>query len=292
MILFLGGLALLVNSCKKTDAPLTPSSTPEPGFKVPQGNHDYDARIVDYYNRFGTYILYKFSQQDINWTVPSTTTAFLPYTSVPADTLYINPELDLLQNTFFKYYADSTLKSHLPLKFFLCSSLIYNKLQVNAFLLTINNTYLGGYQSFAVGGVNSSISTINPAVYRGDVNFSFLKMMDVQLKIPRSSIFLAASDYTTAVSGTQADRYKRGFLGSTTGLTPASTDWQSYIQAIVYNPYSFLTDPNTTATDVTARGILTAVKDPTGLIRKKYAAMIAFYKQQYNIDLQAIGNGQ
>ncbi|WP_316834248.1 putative zinc-binding metallopeptidase [Pedobacter nutrimenti] len=288
LLMLLGGFVLLITSCRKTEATLTPSTTPEPGFKIPQGNHDYDQRIVSYYNRWGTYVLYKFSQQDIAWQV-STNDKF--YTTVPADTLYINQQLDLIEKTFFRYYADSTLKKYLPTKFFLCSSLASNNTQRNAYLIPFSNGNFGGIGSFAVNGGNSAVSTINPAVYRGDVNFSFLKMMDLQFKMLESNVFIGLSDYTTAITGTQADRYIRGFLGVTSAVPAPSQDWQSYIQAIVSNSYAFLTDPNTTATDATNRGILSPVKDVNGLVNRKYNAIIAFYKTQYHIDLQVIGNG-
>jgi len=288
MLLLLGGFAVLANSCTKKEAVLTPTTTPEPGFKIPQGNHDYDQRIVSYYNRWGTYVLYKFSQQDIAWQV---TKNDIIYTSVPADTLYINQQLNLIESTFFKYYADSTLRKYLPAKFFLCSSLIFSKVQRNAYMLPFTNGNFGGVGSFAASGGNSTISTIDPAVYRADLNFSFLKMMDLQFKMSESTVFLGTSDYTTAITGTQADRYKRGFLGVTSAVPASSVDWQSYIQAIVSNSYAFLTDPNTTAADVSNRGILSPVKDVNGLVKRKYDAMIAYYKTQYNIDLQAIGNG-
>jgi hypothetical protein len=292
ILLFLGVLLLLANACKKTEAPLTATTTPEQGFKVPQGNHDYDQRIVNYYNKWGTYVLYKFTQQDITFQISGYDTRYI---SVPADTNYINPQLDLLETTFFKYYADSTLKKYLPVKFFLCSSLTYSKKQTNAYLIPFNNGNFGGYESFAVNGGNSTVSTINKALYRADVNFSFLKMMDLQFKMQESDLFLTLSDYLTAlpVPSTQADRYQRGWLavGTTSGLTVGSLDWQAYILAIVSNPYSYLTDPATTATDVTNKGILSPVKDVSGVIKRKYDAIISHYKTMYNIDLQNIGNG-
>ncbi|MCZ4245043.1 hypothetical protein [Pedobacter punctiformis] len=310
MLSSLGLLLLLINACKKNEAPLTPSDTPEFGYTLPQGNHDYDQRILGYYNRWGTYVLYKFTQQDITFQLNDYDKN---YKTVPADGAYINPQLDLLESTFFKYYSDSTLRKYLPTKFFLCSSLLSGTTSVNAYLTNLANTYQGGFQSFAANGGSSTVSTINKTIYRSDLNFSFLRKMDMDFKIPESPLFLSLSDYTSNVlaptltqpitSPTLADWYKRGFLGGplyTKPISPdfilkvplASSDWQSYIQAIVSNPYSYLTDPTTTATDATAKGILSPIKDTNGLIKRKYDAIVAHYKMLYNIDLQAIGNGQ
>src|ERR1035437_3706991 len=53
-------------SCKK-EAPLTPS-TEKIGYVVPQGNNDYDATIVNFYNTYGKYLLYNFTDKDTYWT--------------------------------------------------------------------------------------------------------------------------------------------------------------------------------------------------------------------------------
>lgn len=291
MVMYLGISLLLLNACKKKEVDLIPTEEPEPGFKLPQGSNDYDQRIMGYYQRWGTYVLYKFSKQDIDWRVTGYDTY---YKSVPALENYINPQLDLLENTFFKYYADSTLKKYLPVKVFLCSSLMAGTVttQVDAYLLSLANTNIGGYQSFAVNGANANVLAINKTLFRANINFSFLRMMDVTAKMEKSITFFTLTDYATPVTGsTVADRYKRGFLGSTATLPSFATDWHAYIQAIVANPYSYLTDVNTTAADVTAKGILSPVKDPNGLIKRKYDAILKFYKDRYNIDLQRIGDG-
>jgi hypothetical protein len=292
LFLSLGILLLLVNACKKTEATLTPTTTPEPGFKLPQGNNDYDQRIMEYYNKWGTYVLYKFTKQDITYQIAGYDKL---YVSAPADPNYINPQLDLLESTFFKYYSDSTLRKYLPVKFFLCSSLTYSNAQVNGYLLPFANGNLGGFESFAANGGNSTVSAINKVTYRSDINFSFLKMMDQQSRIQKSTAFISMTDYLTAFpttpAATQADRYKRGFLATTVGVTNVTDDWKSFIQVVISNPYSYLIDPATTATDVSAKGILSSVKDPTGIIKRKYDAMIKQYKDGYGIDLQRIGNG-
>ncbi|WP_316838660.1 hypothetical protein [Pedobacter gandavensis] len=293
LILSLSIMLFLTNGCKKTEDKLTATEFPEPGFQLPQGNNDYDQRIMDYFQRWDSYVLYKFSQQDINWRITGYDNF---YKSAPAIPDYINAQLDLLESTFFKYYSDGTLKQFLPRKVFLCSSLgtgTTTITQVDTYLLPFGNGKFGGYQSFALNGGNAGVSSINKAVYRGNVNFSFLKMMDLEGKMKRSDVFTGISDYTNPIAGTtQADRYKRGFLVLPVGLPEILQDWQGFIQLIVSNPYTYLTDPATTASDVTAKGILSPVKDANGLIKRKYDAMISFYKQQYDIDLQAIGDGK
>lgn len=293
VILSLSITLFLTNGCKKTEAQLTATEFPEPGFQLPQGDHDYDQRIMDYFKRWDSFVLYKFTQQDINWRVTDYANY---YKSAPALPDYINPQLDLLESTFFKYYSDATLKQFLPRKVFLCSLLgtgTTTITPVDAYLLTMTNGNFGGYQSFAVNGGNADVAAINKAVYRANVNFSFLKMMDLEGKMKRSDAFTGISDYATVISGgTQADRYKRGFLALPANLPTMTLDWQAFMLLVVSNPYAYLTDPATTAADGTSKGVLSPVKDVNGLIKRKYDAMISFYKQQYGIDLQAIGEGK
>lgn len=51
--------------CSDDDEKLTPSDIAEYELKIPQGNHDYDTKIVDFYNRTGVYVLYKYSDAEI-----------------------------------------------------------------------------------------------------------------------------------------------------------------------------------------------------------------------------------
>ncbi|MBK7098884.1 MAG: hypothetical protein IPH58_11620 [Sphingobacteriales bacterium] len=92
----------------------------------------------------------------------------------------------------------------------------------------------------------------------------------------------------------QEERYKRGFIASTgyTNTPGVQADWYNYLEAILKNPYSYLTSAiGITSNDNTYQGILSPIKDSNGLIRKKYDAIISHYKTKYNIDLQRIGNG-
>ena len=295
----IGCLSFLWMSCNK-EAALTNSGYKEYGYIVPQGNHPYDQRIVNYYNKWGIAVLYNFTQQDINWKISGYDAT---YKSVPADTNYISNQLDLIDTTFFRFYQDSTLKQYLPLKVFLCSSLMYLTTWVDAYgLNSTTSTTLGGYQSFPINWGSSRITHLvsgtandSAVVLRGNINFSFLKVALINGTMVMSPNFAPYSDYTTALVATNnAPRYKRGFLGVTssyTSLPSAPSDWYYYIQAAVSNTYANLTSTATTSADATYKGILSSVKDSSGLINQKYNFVVNYYKTRYNIDLQKIGNG-
>lgn len=291
-------LTVLVIACTKKEAPLSPSERNEFGFALPEGNSSYAQRIREYNKRFGVYMLYNFTSKEAYWTITKWDSM---YRVKPADSNFVDKQLDLLDSTFFRYYADSTLKKYLPAKFLLCSSIQNNGVgaQLDGHLTSTSTTgYI--YETFLANWGSSRILNIkgvkdSAVLFRSNINWGFLRLLDLKLKTSRSDLFLASTDYTTAFpNNTQAQRYKRGFLYTTNTTSPpsATTDWSNFIQAAVQNPYSYLTDskginPNT----ATYQGILTPVKDSSGLIRKKYDEITNFYKTNYNIDLQRIGNG-
>ncbi|MCX2452196.1 hypothetical protein OQX61_13060 [Pedobacter sp. PLR] len=306
-LLFIGFTFLM--ACKKEKEVIIPTETPEKTWVLPQGDHPFDQRIQSYYDRFGTFLLYKFTEQDVYWNIG---TNIQNYRTVPADETYIPEQLDLLDNTFFSNYQDSTLRKYLPIKMFLCSSVRLGTTnpEVNAFLIgsneaaTITGTTMGGYQSFAVNWGRKAVLRIKTpidsvTIFKNDVNFSFLKMGNITGKMGKSVDFLTSSDYTTILPATPAvptagtpvvERYKRGFIGVGTTIPTPNSDWYAYLRAITSTPYEDLTNNTTPITDATYKGMLNGLKDPNGLIKKKYNLMINFYKRQYNIDLQAIGN--
>lgn len=56
--------ALVWGGCYDEDA-LAPTLEPEPVIQFPQGDHDYDTRIMDWYTRCGFYILYKYEPREL-----------------------------------------------------------------------------------------------------------------------------------------------------------------------------------------------------------------------------------
>ncbi len=290
---------LLLAACVKKESKLTPSSINEFGYKLLQGNNSYDQRIMDYYNRYGVYMLYKFTPKDSYWAVTKWDSA---YRMVPADSDYVDRQLDLIDTTFFRYYQDSTLRKYLPVKFLLCSSIRFNGAgaQLDGYLTTTSTTGWI-YETFISNWGSSRILNIrgvrdSAVLFRSNMNYGFLRLMDLKSKMSRSDVFIGSSDYSTAIiNTTQAQRYKRGFLSTSASTTPPSsqTDWLNYIQAIVQNPYTYLTSTSGINSNTTTyQGILTPVKDSSGLIRKKYEEITNYYKTNYNIDLQRIGDGR
>ena len=63
LIIILG--LFLWTGCNDDDEKLTPSTEPEFRYVLPQGDHDYDTKIVSWYEDCGIYFLYKFENKDV-----------------------------------------------------------------------------------------------------------------------------------------------------------------------------------------------------------------------------------
>ncbi len=280
-------------SCDKEDT-LTPTETPELGYAVPQGNHDYDQRIVDWSERCNSFILYKFKLKDLYWTVngwigseEDSKSPLYPYTAglvaEVADENYVGQQLDLLEKSFLNLYPDTMLMRCLPIKLLLCSQLDW---RTTAGKSTFYNTY-SSYDCLTFNWGNADVLTMTPAqkaTFKIDVNLAFFKRLLANGKILASAEFYEGMVYTPTV--TNQNMYSRGFVYRGTKM---ENDAEFYIQAIISTSYEDLT-AEYPATDYTFKGILNPTKDVNGLIRKRYDILVNHMKEAYGIDLQAIGN--
>ena len=77
----------LWTGCNDDDETLVPSTEPEFRYVLPQGNHDYDTKIVNWYEDCGFYILYKYEDKDVFYNEN------MPWAGFVQDTLRINVTL-------------------------------------------------------------------------------------------------------------------------------------------------------------------------------------------------------
>jgi len=297
-------LTVALFSCTKKEAALTASEGNQ-GYTVPQGSNDYDTTIVNFYNKYGTYLLYNFTDKDTYWTpngwknaTPSTTTAGLwsaGYEVTKADPLYIKKQLNLLDSNWFRFYSDKFLNEFLPVKIMLCSKVdsVYP-----IFVFTTPITYNKGvkavaawynYDNICVNNGRSVIDSMTAAdkkVYLAKANLIFAQSIIGRNLVKANTTFANIANYTTTIN-TTALRYAQGIINHTTS-TPDG-DWGAYILAMVSTSETNL-NVSTANTDATFKGILNATKDVNGKIRSRYNLVRNYYITNYNVDLQAVGN--
>jgi hypothetical protein len=294
-------LGIIFTSCSKEDA-LTASTLPEKvvnaGY-LPQGESEYDNRIMEYYRKYNTVMLYKYDEKefwwnvtrDLRWTYDSTTnrtTTFfngVAYTAAPAVEPYVGEQLTLIERKFFTYFPDAFLKAALPTKILLFSNLREIPYSFDGQPTNSNTKFKNALFALYYIGINrgnADVRTMTAAQadsFKLELCYGFIETWC------RERGYIAFDDQFFTVSTykptTESSMYSEGFLNV---LSQESIiDWQSYIKAIVGNSYATLTASG-------QNGILHPSKDVSGKIRKKYDIMVAHFLRKYGIDLQAIGN--
>jgi hypothetical protein len=299
-------LAALFTGCKKEEDNPVPSGIIDT-YTLPQGNHAFDQTILNYYQKYGSYLLYQFNDRDAYWTptgwkkpVASTTAVGFWSTGVdilPSDTNYIAAQLDLIQQKWFSYYSDKFLKQFLPVKILLCSKLdsIYTSYVFSPSGLTYvkNAKTIPAYYSYdniTVNYGNAAVNTMtaeDKRIFLAKVNLVFIQNIIGRSLTAPVATFTNSADYVTTMT-TIAQAYGKGIISGYFSPT-ALADWNAYITAMVTLSEDDL-NASVANTDATAMGILNATKDTNGKIRQRYTIVRNYFINEYQVDLQKIGN--
>lgn len=323
-LIFIG----LVLQCCYDDEKLTPSGD-EPVLSekdLPQGNHDYDNKIMEWWNNYNLLTFYRFNDKEFWWT-PTADIRPQPapgteggtsrgYEGTQADTNYVGNLVDMLEKEFFAYYPQEYLKYRMPKKFLLMGELTFTPPSLldpeHAPKYRIY-THVG-YDRIAINMANEDILKMTAdsiQAFREELHSNFL-LWQVDFGFIENSpefftITTYGKSYTFSSEITIRNFYGDGFINANSQTS--TNDWKAFISAIVTHTYEELTGEIDPSIFVNGRfnakkwesadqclGMLN--KDPqkgwdkSGKINEKYDIIIKYFKQKYNLDLQAIGNGQ
>lgn len=281
-------------SCYDEDK-LAPTETPEFNYTLPQGNHDYDTKIVDWNERCGFYILYKFEPRDIYWNIRTwletgvTEIAGNKFVATPADEAYVGRLLDVFERRFLSFYPDTMLRRCMPLKVLLCSDF-----REDFYGTPVEQNFRLGLDFMALNGANENFQIKTPHqidLMKDTMNLSFIYRLTENKKIVIPEEFFSISSYQEKPVA-EEEMYGWGYLSSTSYYPKdKNDDWKEYLKAIIKNPHDYLkAEPEDG--DTSFKGILHEKKDVNKKIRQKYDILIRYFKEMYGIDLQAIGNSK
>lgn len=290
ILLLLAAWTALFTACGNDDD-TSPFDGREPVLSenvLPQGNHDYDQTILEWHRRFGTLPLYRFDEKDWYWGVTSDIRIYYDekadkdyggYLVVPADERYVGQQLQLIEDQVLKYLPDEFLRQMLPMKLLLASDIQHDpaamKGKVPESQYTHPNT-LAGYDYVAFSGGSAHVAEMTQAeqaAYKGDGIMLVMGYAIDNGKIGVPQDFAALSDYA-ANFATAAAAYANGLL-SQYGSSPTH-DLKQYIKLM---------------TTTSSERIEAQYLNSYPLIKQKYEIVEDYFKKQYDIDLQAIGNG-
>lgn len=257
-------------------------------YELPQGKSDADDRIVDYYEQFGTYILYDFSSVDYYYGMSTRFQFNLP------DPVYVGDMLDLLEEIWFDFYPEEFNKQYMPYKLMLTEYTQepwgdgYNQLFAVA---GTNPAYC-----YSIGFCTDTLQKLKPETkvyFKNEIQRRL--WMDWVKRIELPEEFFAVSDYSTRVMAYDPndENYarKRGFVadyvygydnewsGSYVGNTSYDIeviheyDARAYLTRMAAHPYADW------ASDL-----------EYPLVKQKYDILNAWLVEHYGIHLQDVGN--
>ncbi|MHA4809364.1 hypothetical protein ACX0G9_14725 [Flavitalea flava] len=278
---------VILSSCYKSPV-LTPG-TANILYALPQGNQPYDKDIVDFYNTYGTFILYKWTAADFGYGVTNAV-FFNQIQAFPADTNYIQQGLHFLHANLLDVYPIAFVKQTIPWRILLAGEIdsiaVINSNTVYApptydTTHNISVTAVSGQHQITLGQVDSIMPLLTPAQVakaRGWLNRAYWQQAISNKVVEMPPSFDAVTNYAILNS---SNHLRLGALYyRTDGSTnDATSDFLDYIQMITSTPFQQISDT-----------WFTPQTDTNGLIRIKYNIIVQYYQANFGIDLQAIGD--
>ncbi len=302
--------SLILSSCVKEEEELAPSNI-ESGYTVPQGEHDFDDDIVDFYDKYGSYLLYEFTEKDAYWT-PSAwqngaetsedEEGSVGFIIEMPNVDYVDQELTLLNDTWFNYYSDEFLKEFLPIKILLCSNvgevgyswdanwnLVYVASPISAYY---------NYDNICVNYTSEEIETLtddDKTSIAFDLNHVFVESIIGQEKLTITSEFENSANYNNASSlYNNTDLWGIGIFQPYYDAS-AENDWGIFLTMMMCYSEEYLNREVSSVSEwdyeeTSWEGIFSSQKDINGLLKERYNMVRQYYIDNYNMDLQTVGN--
>ena len=298
------GSTVLMLSCNKDKNPTHVSEKSTTRYQLPQGNASFDNDILNFFQKYDSYILYKFSDVDFNYQfsynlanppVGSGNAVVGPVVMRGGDSIAIQSALDFMNTYWFSFYPEDFKKKYLPQKILLAGLIyttrysgnpkIYDTPRVNPYTIPIE-----GVDHITLPKIDTAFNSYPLAsklLLKAKLNSLFLKHLmypvinTIPALVPAPAEFFKVSDYSLGVI-TSVQKYKYGFDTLMAGKAPTPiVDMVGFLDSICAKPKA----------DLDAY-MLNPKVDSLGLTRKKYDLLVNYFKSNYNVDIQAIGNKQ
>ena len=283
IVLLVWGIFLC--SCSK-DVALGPDVEFERDYVLPQGGDaESDERIVELYERYGSYFLYDFTVADLNWNQVANSTLYKLALGEPK---YAIDMLNLLDEVWLKFYPEEFLKKNLPYRVFMADT-VYSVLSYRDRPEICVKT---GDNSLAFGYMNKDTKNKTAAEkleLKNTVQSLFFDLLQVRKVITIPEEFYKISDYSTKASRDPNDpdyARKRGFVAN----PQYGNEWCIYVN---WQTKTLLQSDDLTyfLASILRRTSEQWESDLTyPLVKQKYDILVDHFKKEYDIDLVKIGN--
>ena len=286
------GLFLWVGCYEEDD--IVPREEGEMAYSLPQGNHDYDVEILQYFEDYGFYPLYIFDERDLYWNNTDWIGAIdqAGLIGACADTVYVGKIWDMCKNLFFNHYPGELLED-MPMKFLMCSRLDYRQYNKRTYEYdTVNRHAYSGYDYLAVNYGGKTIDTLSrrqKMYFQQTLNTLFLQREYDRGKFEIPEAFSSVCDYVyTYLSQSTGNYFGLGYvrwdvLVNNNKEESISNDFRSFLE-LAATPLELLEDEPQPIGDyysdyyVNMDGVLNEDRDTSGKIRQKYEILMDYLK--------------
>lgn len=277
-----GILGFCLTACSESEIDLSSIPTIDTEYTLPQGKSDADDRIVNTYEKYGTYILYEFTEADMKWMQSDVHNDWRDYRYTPAQTEYVGIIMDCLEDYVFRFYPEPFLARALPYKIFLTATLSQDGLFADMRILS---------SQMVISNCSEVINTLleteaGRIAFKNKIQSTFWASWIGMFSIPKE--FYEVSGYLTVASANPSDwNYARtlGFVANADG-----TEWSTK------DPW-----PNSTLNNQSdLQAYLVGMRNRTSedwaedltypLVKEKYDILRTYFQDQFGFDIQAIGD--
>lgn len=278
-------LTLLLGVCflsctKDNDLGVIPPLGPD--YTLPQGSSPADGRIVDFYNAYGTYVLYEFTDADFRWSQMEGSTA--DYSFTKADPQYADEMLDLLEQAWVSLYPAEFHKKYMPYRIFLTDGLFYGSTQTPVKVWVDKG-------KVAVAGCSAALKDMTAAeksAFKAELQQNLWKHWAKSMEFPNS--FFTVSNYTVNCQASpDSPNYPRtrGFVannGEEWAIYSGFEWWQkgkldSEMDLLTYLGSMVSRTSEEWASDM-----------EYSLVKQKYDILRSYIQESLGIDLKAVGD--
>lgn len=239
----------LCTSCAGNDDDLGKIEVPGSDYTLPQGKDAAaDEVIVSWYQKYGSYFLYDFTEKDFQWSqVNSNTLGDEAYRYTPISTDKITGLLTAIQHGWLDFYTEDFLKKSLPYKVLLVDE-VQAEESVGWFgkeWVTKPSRHIANQMAIGVLSDDwANLSASQKRAFKSYVQTDFLLYCVEQGVVSIPAEFYAVSDYNAKLGWdkTSEDARAAGFVydpqtvleWSLEGTITKSADANAFIASLVY----------------------------------------------------------
>ena len=268
-------------------------------YELPQGKSSADNRILTFYEQYGSYILYDYTDNDFYYD----NGIYTSYKYELPESECVNEMLNLLDTIWFNFYPDEFLAKTTPYQIFLAGDLQNERteISINPETETLIHDTVYYPQLFVIGNnslVFSNCRADSLNLVTSDILLAWKNQLQSKLwtsywltynYIDFPDEFFEVSDYVGAANTDPsspdfawARGFVEGFERSYEWYT--LTDWSTDALSETSDLSTFLEEMVTCSSEEWAE------KLTYPLVREKYDILRSYFIENYNVDLQKIGD--